>query len=154
MEPWLWLGWSYELGSVYLSFWPEVFLGLAHQFFLRLSMVLEAHVVLCLTEPDILKILFALGKKSVKIILFAAFLYKSHTWDKNLVPEIWPKILWANQVAGFLNRLYLCNKVMKYLIFWMLVQIHGNWKLIEKYWVGRGQKRMWPLWSQGTKVME
>ena len=39
-----------------LSFCPclEVFLGLAHQFCLKLSMVLVAHVLLCVTRPDVL----------------------------------------------------------------------------------------------------
>ena len=25
-------------------------------------------------------------------------------------------------------------------------------KLVEKYWGGHGQKRVWPLWSKGTKI--
>ena len=53
----LWSEGSYELGFVHLafrfsalpSFCPVVFLGLAHLFFLELSMVLRAHVVLCMT---------------------------------------------------------------------------------------------------------
>ena len=43
---------TYDSGSVYPSFLmffcPEVFLGLA-QFFLKLSMMSEAHVMLCVT---------------------------------------------------------------------------------------------------------
>ena len=39
-------------------FCSEVFLELALYFFLELSMVLGAHVVLCMTQPDILKIMF------------------------------------------------------------------------------------------------
>ena len=53
LDPQPWLEGSYELGSAFLpSFRPEVFLRLAHKFFLKLSMVLEANVVLCVTELD------------------------------------------------------------------------------------------------------
>ena len=57
---------------------------------------------------------------------------------KNLVPEIWAKMLLVNQIAGFLNLQYLMNKVMKKLDFvdkdsWIL-------KLIEKYGDGHGEK--------------
>ena len=31
----------------------------------------------------------------------------------NLVPELWAKMLLANQITGFLNQLYLWNKMMK-----------------------------------------
>ena len=30
-----------------------------------------------------------------------------------LVPEIWAKMLLANEIAGFFNQLYLLNKIMK-----------------------------------------
>ena len=30
-----------------------------------------------------------------------------------VVPEIWAKMLLANEIAGFLNELYLQNKIMK-----------------------------------------
>ena len=42
--------------SVHLSFRPEVFLGLTHYFFMKLSMVLENHVVLCVTAKCLKKI--------------------------------------------------------------------------------------------------
>ena len=32
---------------------------------------------------------------------------------KNLVPEVWAKMFSAHQIAGFLNQLYLWNKIMK-----------------------------------------
>ena len=52
---------SYELGSarpsVLPSFCPEVFLGLVHYFFLKLSMMLGAHV-LCVTGSHFLKKIF------------------------------------------------------------------------------------------------
>ena len=34
-------------------------------------------------------------------------------FGKNLVPEIWAKMLSSNQIKGFLNQLYLQNKMMK-----------------------------------------
>ena len=42
------------------------------------------------------------------------------------VSEIWVKMLSANQIAEFLNRLYLQNAKMRSLIFCMLKQINGN----------------------------
>ena len=39
--------------SVLLSFRPEVFMGLAHQLFLKLSIVLEAHVCCCTWQGQI-----------------------------------------------------------------------------------------------------
>ena len=34
-------------------------------------------------------------------------------FGKNLVPKIWTKMLLANQTVGFLNQLYLYNKMIK-----------------------------------------
>ena len=34
-------------------------------------------------------------------------------FGKILVPEIWAKMLLANEIAGFLNQLYLQNEIMK-----------------------------------------
>ena len=34
-------------------------------------------------------------------------------FGKILVPEIWAKMLSANEIPGFLNQLYLQNKIMK-----------------------------------------
>ena len=47
-----------HMNKVCLSFCSEVFLELALQFFLELNMVLQAYVVLCITEADFLKIMF------------------------------------------------------------------------------------------------
>ena len=46
------------MNQVCQSFSLDVFLELVLQFFLELSMVLVAHVMLCMTEPDFLKIMF------------------------------------------------------------------------------------------------
>ena len=35
------------------------------------------------------------------------------TFGEILVPEIWAKMLLANEIAGFLNQVYLQNKIMK-----------------------------------------
>ena len=34
----------------------------------------------------------------------------------------------------------------------MLIQIHGQQKLIEKYWGGRSQKWVWTLCFQDSKI--
>ena len=34
----------------------------------------------------------------------------------------------------------------------MLIQIHANQTLIEKYWGESGQKWVWPLSSQDSKI--
>ena len=59
---------------------------------------------------------------------------------KNLVPEIWAKMLSANQIAGFLNWLYLQNTKIKKAWFF------ACWyRLMEiKSWL--------PLWSKYTKI--
>ena len=38
-------------------------------------------------------------------------IYETKSFGKSLVPEIWVKMLSANQITGFLNELYL--KMMK-----------------------------------------
>ena len=55
------------------------------------------------------------------------FLHKSHT-RKIFFPEIWAKMISANQIAGFFNQLYLQNISVKYctLIFCMFIQILIN----------------------------
>ena len=40
-----------------------------------------------------------------KFILCAIFLHKSNAW--NMVPEIWAKMLLANQIAEFVNQIYI-----------------------------------------------
>ena len=34
----------------------------------------------------------------------------------------------------------------------MLTQIHINQKLIKKFWGGCGQRWVWPVWSQDSKI--
>ena len=47
-------------------------------------------------------------------------------FGKNLVPDIWAKILSTNQIAVFLKERNLQNKFMKDLIFCMLIPIQKN----------------------------
>ena len=54
LDPWLWPEKSYELGSVCASFYPSVFppgsfLRIGSLDFLKFSMVLGTHVVVCVT---------------------------------------------------------------------------------------------------------
>ena len=39
--------------------------------------------------------------------------WKNLVFGEILVPEIWAKMLLANEIAGFFNQLYLLNKIMK-----------------------------------------
>ena len=94
-------------------------------------MVLEAHVVLCVTKPDLKKkcpknvengakiVVFLDLLENLVIIFFLRFLFQNKNLfyflysctnlilGKNLVAEIWGKMLSANQIAEFLNQLYL-----------------------------------------------
>ena len=68
---------------------------------------------------------------------------------KNLVPEIWAKMLLANEIAGLLNWLNLQNPKMK------KPDEKAWWKhmeLVEKYWSGHRQKWVWKLMSKDTKT--
>ena len=97
-------------------------------FFRELNMMLGAQVVLCITEPDFLKKMFysqngenrpspgffeCIEKfsflsvwpiRKVYITVIPVCL-KNFIFGKILVSEIWPKMLFANQIAGFLNQL-------------------------------------------------
>ena len=134
-------------------------------------MVLDARVLLCVTDPDFFlkkflsqnwengpKIRFFgfIGKFSNQCFLnlvykessyYLLYSYTNSILGKNLVPEMWGKILSANQIAGFLDGVYIQNKMMKKPDFlhvdkdsWKL---KGNWKILE--WV-------WPLWSKDTNI--
>ena len=63
-------------------------------------------------------------KESLYLLLYSC---SNPILRKNLVPEIWAKIFSANQITGFLNKVYLLDKMMKKTpIFCMLIQIDGN----------------------------
>ena len=113
--------------SILPSFCPKVFFQLAHQFFLKLPIVLESYVMLCVIEPDFFFFLIFcptntgngpkigffgfIGKFSLQFFLNLVYKEKSYyllySWTnpmlrKNMVPETWPKMLLVNQITGFL----------------------------------------------------
>ena len=129
--------------SIFPSFRPSVWKfswDWLISFFLKLSMVLEAYV-LCMTEADFFKKICCPknGENRPKIGLkigffgfigkfshqfFLNLVYKESSYyllysctnpilGKNLILEIWAKMLLANQIAGFLNWVYLENTKMK-----------------------------------------
>ena len=61
---------------------------------------------------------------------------------KNLVPEIWAKMPSANQIAGFLNWLYLLNKMIKKPDFLHIVtdswKLKVSWKILGWVWSKMG----------------
>ena len=79
------------------------------------------------------------GTKMGQKFLLYLVPYTNSVFGKNLVPEIWAKVLSANQIAGFLNQLYLQHKMMKKPEF-----LHANtdsWKLkilvrLGQNWIG------------------
>ena len=104
-------------------------------------MVLETHVVLCVTEPGFFFFLilpqkwgkWAKNKPKKECFEFIAkfnryiflnlvnkeslyyllYFCINSILRKNLVPEIWAKRLLANQIAGFSHWTYLQNKILK-----------------------------------------
>ena len=120
--------------SILPSFCLEVFL--VHQFFLKLSIVLGPCVVIRDRAGFFFKKFVPKnGANGPKIGVFEFFgkfshksflnlIYKKSLYylkysctnfilGKNLVHEIWTEMLLSNQIAGFLNCLYLQNKMMK-----------------------------------------
>ena len=51
---------------------------------------------------------------------------------KNLVPEIWTKMISANHIAGFLNQLYLQKKLMKWSDF---LHADTNLQKLKTNWI-------------------
>ena len=138
-DPRLWLEGFYELGSVHLSFHPAVFLS--GSFLGSLVFSETQHCVrsmCCYTRQSWIffkKFVPKNGANGPKIGVFEFFgkfshksflnlIYKKSLYylkysctnfilGKNLVHEIWTEMLLSNQIAGFLNCLYLQNKMMK-----------------------------------------
>ena len=132
--------------SILPSFCPEVFLGLARYFFSE-NQHGEAHV-LCVSGPIFFKKIFCPknGENGPKIgffyllenlVIIFFWIWKESSYyllyfctnpilGKNQVPEIWAKMLSVNQIAGFLNWLYLQNKMMKKTDFLNNDTVHGN----------------------------
>ena len=120
--------------QVLASACPSVFLELYHYFFLNFGVVLETHLKLSVTEPDFPENFFCPQKWAKKqgflnllsnfVIIFFNLFYNEHLYyllcsstnpifDKIFVPEIWAKMISANQIAGFFNQQYLQTKSMK-----------------------------------------
>ena len=123
------------------SLCPGVFLELDHEFFLNFGMVLETQVKR-VAESDFLEKTFlapklriwsTLGQTEIFlnllknlvlfftefVLLFVLFLLNlmfsctNPIFGKNLILEVWVKMLSANWIARFLNRLYLQSKLME-----------------------------------------
>ena len=58
----------------------------------------------------------------------------------------------ANQIAGFLNQLYVQKETWKSFVFCMWVQIHENCKLTQKCLGMHCQKWVWPLWCCDSTI--
>ena len=123
------------------SLCPGVFLELDHEFFLNFGMVLETQMKR-VAESDFLEKTFlapklriwsTLGQTEIFlnllknlvlfftefVLLFVLFLLNlmfsctNPIFGKNLILEVWVKMLSANWSARFLNRLYLQSKLME-----------------------------------------
>ena len=123
------------------SLCPGVFLELDHEFFLNFGMVLETQMKR-VAESDFLEKTFlapklriwsTLGQTKIFlnllknlvlfftefVLLFVLFLLNlmfsctNPIFGKNLILEVWVKMLSANWIARFLNRLYLQSKLME-----------------------------------------
>ena len=71
---------------------------------------------------------------------------------KIFVPEIWAKVFSANQITGFFNQPYLQNKSMKQSDFLHADTNSLKLKVDQNFLDGHGQKWMWPVWSQDSKI--
>ena len=76
--------------------------------------------------------------------LFVLFLYKSHTWQN--FPKICAKMFSANQIAGLFDQPFIFPEQISEIawVFYMLIRVHIDQKLIKKILGGHGQKEVWP----------
>ena len=79
------------------------------------------------------------------------FLHKSYV-GKNLISEIQAKMVPAIEIAGFLNHLFLRNKLMKQPHFLHAATNSQKLKVDWKFLVGHGQKWEWWIWSLDSKI--
>ena len=116
------MNWAYPSvrPSARLSFFPLIFLGLVHFFFLKLCMVLGSHMEMCMTEPNFRgKILF---QQNWPIMV--------KKWPKNgffgLFRKIYSLVLSVNDVEwnyfwpfSILQKLHMWEKpAISCIIFW------------------------------------
>ena len=72
---------------------------------------------------------------------------------KNLLPEdMGQNVLDQSDCRVFKSTISLEHIDEKAWLFCIFMQIHGNWKLIEKYSVGRSPRWLWPPRSQDSKI--
>ena len=115
--------------SILPTFCPEFFLRWAHKFFLKLSMVLEAHMLLCVMGPDFFEkfsycfFLNLVYKESLYYLLYSCI---NPIFWKNLVLRYAPKCSWPIRLQYFKTDYISRTKWWKILIFCILVQIHRN----------------------------
>ena len=119
-------------------------------------MVLEAHMKLCMTEPDFPEIFFCSqnwenGPKTWffgfiekliftefalwwKFILFAVFLYKSHIWENSGSWDMGQNVL-SQSDCRFFNQPYLQNKsiIAWFFAYWYKFTWIKSWS--KKFWV-------------------
>ena len=139
-------------------------------------MVLEGHVVLCVTEPNFLKnflhrkwgkwakkrvfwicwkiwaLIFSEFSLYRTFILIIVFLHKSHTWEKSGSWDMSQNVLSQSDCRIFKSIISLKQNGERALYFCMLIHVHGNQKLIEKSWGWCDQKWVWPLCSWDSKI--
>ena len=82
---------------------------------------------------------------------------KFRTWEHSvlgniLVPEIWAKMFSANQTAQVFNQSYLQKKSMKWPDFLHVNTNSLKLKVDQKILGGHGQKWVWLVWSQDSKI--
>ena len=61
-------------------------------------------------------------------------------------------MLSANQIAGFLNQLFLQNKSIKQAYFFHVDINSQKLKVDCNFFVGHDQKWVWPIWSLDSKI--
>ena len=138
--------------SVHRFICPGVFFKLDHQFLLNFGTVSETHTKLCVIEPDFFEKFCApetqkmaqkqsflnLSKNLVTNFFLNLFYNESlyhllclrySKFRTNLTPKTQTKMLLANQIADFLNQLYLQKKNKKktdeiFCFFYILMQIN------------------------------
>ena len=69
------------------------------------------------------------------------FLHKSYT-GKNLAPELWAKMFSANQVAGFLNQLFLSPEQINKIASFLHVDTNSQKLKVDRKFFGYALSKM------------
>ena len=138
-------------------------------------MVLESHMKVCMTEPNFwpknwengskmgqkqgfFNLLKKFGCQFLLNLICNEHLYyllcscTNPIFEKIFVPEIWTKMLSANQIAGFFNQPCLQNKSMKQPDFLYVDTNSHKLKVNQKIWGWHGQRWVWQAQSQDSKI--